>query len=199
MPVGAEKINCLGKRTVSLDSIELMNSVPVDGINWTLYFVGRICDTGQIVVFAKSRALFISHVHFSISVADIAKAATMSPETQLYEINKNSSLKANEAKITSTINVWHKGLAHTNVKNLQSLCEHTTHVPRFKGKLESCHPRITSKAKRKLFGSSFEPTEHRIEMVHFNLCRKPPSSVHGNKQFCTFIDHCSRYTECSGN
>lgn len=100
----------------------------------------------------------------------------------------------NEAKIPSNINVWHKRLIQSTTKVLQSLCENKIDVSRLKGKLQTCHPCIMGKSKRKSFDSEFEPAQNAGETVHSDLCGKLPAIIHGNKYFCTFIDQFSRYT-----
>lgn len=61
LAVGVEEIDCLRKGVISLENIDLKNSVHVDGLNDTLHSFGQICDTGQIVVFTKSDAVIRNH------------------------------------------------------------------------------------------------------------------------------------------
>lgn len=166
----------------------------VDGLNETLFSVGQICDTDSIVVFIKTEAVIINQSQFSVDEKFIDAVARRNLISRLYEINNPSSFKANYVKIPSDINVWHQRLIHTNVKVLQSLCEHTADVPRLKGKLQSCPSCVMGKAKRKAFDSHFEPAEYAGEIVHSHSCGKLPASIHGNRYFCTFVDQYSRFT-----
>ena len=82
----------------------------------------------------KSEAVILNMDRFSVNEDKIDAIIKRNPKSQLYKIEPTSELKAKHSKVPSNINIWHKCLAHTNVKVLKSLCEHTENVPRLKGK-----------------------------------------------------------------
>lgn len=62
--------------------------------------------------------------------------------------------------MSSDRNLWHKRLVHEIFKTIKSLCEKSSDVPQLKGNLAPWHPFHMSNAKRKSFGSMFEPSSH---------------------------------------
>ena len=86
-------------------------------------------------MFTKLEAVILNMDRFSVKEDKIDAIIKRNPKSQLYEIEPTSLSKAKHGKVPSNINIWHKRLAHRNVKVLKSLCENTEDVPRLKGKL----------------------------------------------------------------
>lgn len=118
-----------------------------------------MCGTQEkVIVFTNSEAVVGKLNRCLVHGVDIAEIANQSPYTSLYELN--NKVLACKALILTNLNVWHKRLAHPNVKVLNSLCETSHDVPCMKGKLNIGHPCIMGKATEKLFDSMFEPENY---------------------------------------
>lgn len=50
---------CLGKGTLSLQNVNLSNSIHVEGLNDTLVSVGHVCDDNKILIFTKKEAVVL--------------------------------------------------------------------------------------------------------------------------------------------
>lgn len=201
LAAGSTDAGCLGKGTIMVGSIPLVDSIHVQNLNNTLYSVGQICDNDKIVVFTKENGVILNLTGFTVDSDNvIAIAKRNSKGSGLYEFNgspKHSSMAVKSSP--SDINLWHNRLIHVNKKVLHSLNKLTRDVPKMTGTLTgSCHPCLLGKGTHKTFDSTMKSTTYAGEIVHSDLAGPLPKSHDGRRYFITFVDQFTRYSHVMG-
>ena len=95
--------------------------------------------------------------------------------------------------IACSISLWHKRLAHTNIKNIEKM--QTKGLLKLKDKdFEKCETCVKSKFTKKPFPSVHKRNTSLLELIHSDICELNGVLTRGGKRyFITFCDDFSRY------
>lgn len=163
-----------------------------------LMSVGKVTDSGNIVVFDDHKCRIYDKKHFKISGK--IKATGSRRNKGLYILDAKSKTPRMEANIAQGSNVsqdtWHKRLGHVNLKSLESLKERShTGISFKKEEMNPCDSCIEGKSHRLPFASQPCKTTGLLELVHSDLCGPIKKPSHGgSRYFLTFTDDFSKRT-----
>jgi len=103
------------------------------------------------------------------------------------QINTNNEINYTNMKIHEKLKLWHRRLAHFNIKSIQNKLLYTNI------NTSKCPLCIESKIKNKPYKESKSFTHHIFELIHMDLIGPLPDSTYGNKYLLTILDDFSRY------
>lgn len=171
----------------------------VDGLTDTLVSVRHVCDTAKIVEFSKNEAVILNKSTFSVDKSDVLTAIKRNLKTSQYELRNETHKKTYSARVSMTlvygIDVW---FISYKCESSQISMREIKILTNIKRKNSLSHPCHLGKAKRKSFDSSFKSTKYSGEVGHSDLCKNLPVILHGQKNFCSFVDQYSRYMHVVG-
>ncbi|GKA09245.1 retrovirus-related pol polyprotein from transposon TNT 1-94 [Tanacetum coccineum] len=179
--------------------VTLQNVYPVPSNPKCLISVSKLDEHGFKITFESRKVVISKHGVFvgkgyilggmyrvddsSGLVGKIQNTNVSVVELPYFETNENS---------VCTISLWHKRLAHTNVKNIEKMKNNG--LIKFQNKdFEKCETCVKSKFMKKPFPTVKRETTL-LELIHSNICELNRILTQGGKRyFITFCDDSSCY------
>lgn len=174
--------------TIPESSVTISNISYAPDLAVNLLSVSEICSEGNTVEFS-SQGCKIFNPKGQLLV-------TGRVENGLYKLNAKTTAVANAvAKGGSSIELWHRRLAHLNIKSLKELRQMSTGIEFENEDLAVCQPCLEGKEKRAPFSINEKRSSDVFELIHSDVCGfMEKTSLGGSRYFVTFIDDFSKKT-----
>lgn len=177
-------------------NIRLKNTFLVPNLGYNLVSTGRLADNGIESHFRRNDVrLLIEKDGFLIGTGkrDTDTSLYMLPEPVNQESN-NQALKVCESKNKSQTNLWHRRLAHINIRDLANIHKHADGVPILHPTDEVCRACRLGKAHKLPFTGKFLRSPAVGDIIHSDIMGKlEPSFPFRFQYIATFLDDHSRY------
>ncbi|GKA39655.1 retrovirus-related pol polyprotein from transposon TNT 1-94 [Tanacetum coccineum] len=185
------RVNIIGKATISHGSLNIENVEHVDNLGFNLLSVGQICDSKYKVIFSKhDREINKDGKVMGIRIRKRA--------LYVMKLGKKPKDKKFLATINENSTLWHRRLAHANMRLIQSLAskELVRNLPKLKFDQHFCNAcKIGKQAHASHKAKNIVSTTRCLELFYIDLFG--PSAVRsyrGNLYTLVIVDDYSRYT-----
>jgi len=176
--------------SVSQSNLNLPNTYLIPKLNLNLIFVGQLCDLGYEITFSSSKC----HVQDPRTGQLIGSGRKIGRLYMLIELHIPLESNICVASIHSSIQLWHRRLAHSSIGKLCPLVS-LGYLGSVTNESFDCIACQTSKQPALSFNKSTSMSASPFDLVHSDIWGPTPTpTIGGSRYFVLFIDDYSRFT-----
>jgi len=163
-------------------------------IGYNLISTGRLADNG-IESHFRRKDLVLKFESNGQILGSSSRHSLNKMYTMPNPISQNDKALSISSESQATTALWHRRLAHVNVKDLSALHKHADGVPELPTMMDVCRSCRLGKAHKLPFHGHFQKTSRIGEVIHSDIVGKLDLSYPSRYRYvCTFLDDFSRYT-----